>query len=150
MTQKRFIVIAGCGRLGSLLADELSQAGHSVVVIDLDEAKFANLSGGFGGFRVAGDALESAVLRRAQIERADCLLATTAEDNTNLMLVQVASAIFKVPVVIARLFNPLYETIYQEMGIDTVSPTGLAAVAFEHIIAERSQEHQMKSPPRMI
>lgn len=138
MSHTRFIVIAGCGRLGSLLADELSRDGHNVVVIDLDERKFAALSSGFGGFRVVGDALEAAVLRRAQIEQADCFLATTAEDNTNLMLVQVAKAIFDVPVVIARLFNPLYAQMYREMGIDTVSPTALAAAAFERIIAERS------------
>jgi len=138
MSHTRFVIIAGCGRLGSLLAYELSRAGDSVVVIDLDERKFAALSSGFGGFRVVGDALEAAVLRRAQIERADCFLATTAEDNTNLMLVQVAKTIFNVPVVIARLFNPLYAPIYREMGIDAVSPTALAAAAFEGIIAEHS------------
>jgi trk system potassium uptake protein TrkA len=61
----RYVVVVGCGRLGSTIANTLSQVGESVVVIDRDERTFADLSGEFSGFRITGDAAELAVLRQA-------------------------------------------------------------------------------------
>ncbi len=107
MQTHRYVVIVGCGRLGSLLANRLSHLGSSVVVIDRDEAAFDELSSGFSGFRVIGDAAELEVLRQAKIDKADCLLAATPHDNLNLMVAQAARTVFGVPKVLARLFDPL-------------------------------------------
>jgi trk system potassium uptake protein TrkA len=134
MSRSLYIVIAGCGRLGSLLANNLSKQGHSVVVIDRNEAKFAGLNAEFSGFTIAGDAVETEVLRRAKSSQADCFLATTNRDNVNLMLAQVARTVFKVPLVIARIFDPAHEAVYQQLGIATISPTRLSAQAFQEAI----------------
>ncbi|MCB9137658.1 MAG: TrkA family potassium uptake protein [Caldilineaceae bacterium] len=139
MAAMQYTVIAGCGRLGSLLAGDLSKQGHSIVVIDRDEARFTNLSIEFSGFTIAGDAVELEILQRAKVDRADCLLATTNDDNVNLMVAQVARTVFQVPVVIARLFNPAREAVYRELGVATISPTKLSADAFLHAIQTSNQ-----------
>ena len=51
MKDSLYVVIVGCGRLGSHLANQLSRAGHSIVVIDADASTFDNLSSDFSGFR---------------------------------------------------------------------------------------------------
>ncbi len=130
MPPHQYVVIVGCGRLGSMLANQLSSLGSSVVVVDRDEAAFDNLSTEFSGFRITGDAAELAVLRRAKIEKADCLLAITPSDNVNLMVAQVAQTVFQVPKVIARVFDPSREEVYRQFGIETISPTKLSAGAF--------------------
>ncbi len=126
----QYVVIVGCGRLGSLLAGLLSNAGSSVVVIDLEESAFDLLPVEFSGFRIVGDAVEIEVLQTAKTHRADCLLAVTEEDNVNLMVAQVALKVFQVPKVLARVFDPRREEVYREFGIETVSPTNLMADAF--------------------
>lgn len=126
----QYVVIVGCGRLGSLLAGLLSTAGSSVVVIDLKESAFDLLPAEFSGFRIVGDAVEIEVLQAAKTHRADCLLAATEEDNVNLMVAQVALKVFQVPKVLARVFDPRREEVYREFGIETVSPTNLMADAF--------------------
>jgi trk system potassium uptake protein TrkA len=125
-----YVVIVGCGRLGSILANRLSSLGSSVVVIDQSEAAFNNLSTEFSGFRIVGDAAELAVLRRAKTDKADCFLATTQHDNINLMVAQVAKTVFKVSKVMARLYDPAREPVYQQFGIETISPTKLSAEVF--------------------
>ncbi|MGC1310238.1 MAG: TrkA family potassium uptake protein [Phormidesmis sp.] len=126
----QYIVVIGCGRLGSLLASRLSAQGHSVVVIDRNEAAFEALSGEFSGFKVAGDAVELATLRKAKADKADCLLAVTREDNVNLMMAQIGKVTFEIPTVLARVFDPAREAIYKEFEIDTISPTQLSAEVF--------------------
>lgn len=125
-----YIVVVGCGRLGSMLANQLSTLGSSVVVIDRDEAAFENLSIEFSGFQVLGDAVELSVLHRAKIDRADCLLAVTRQDNVNVMVAQVAKTIFGVPKVMARVFDPQREQVYCQFGIETICPTKLSAEVF--------------------
>ncbi len=132
----RYIIVVGCGRLGSLLASRLSREGHSVVVIDLNEAKFANLSSDFSGFVIHNDATELDVLRQAKAHRADALIAATATDNVNLMVAQIAREIFNVPQVLARVFNPAREAVYLKLGVEVISPTKLSAQAFLRALAD--------------
>jgi trk system potassium uptake protein TrkA len=130
MVSNQYVIVVGCGRLGALLANQLSSLGSSVVVIDREQAAFENLSTDFSGFRVAGDAAELEVLRQARIDRAQCLLAVTSYDNLNLMVAQIAQAVFGVPKVMARVNNPSREAVYREFGIETICPTTLSAAAF--------------------
>lgn len=127
MIAYQYIIIVGCGRLGSILASQLSRLGSNVVVVDRDEAAFKNLSVEFSGFQVTGDAAELAVLRRAGIEKADCLLAATRHDNVNLMVAQVARTVFGVSKVIARVFDPSRKEVFDQFGIETICPTLLSA-----------------------
>ena len=124
------IIIAGCGRYGSLLANRLSSLGHSVVIIDRRDNAFKALSTEFSGFTIIGNAGEVSVLRAAKIETADCLLSMCNEDTLNLMVTQVAKYIFGVPKVIARAYEPSYESMFRKFGIEIISPIQLALEAF--------------------
>ncbi len=130
MAKFQYIVIVGCGRLGALLASRLSAKGNSVVVIDPQEGSFKSLTSEFSGFQIVGDASEVEVLQQAKVSQADCLLAVTDKDNINLMVAQVAKSVFNVSTVLARVFDPAREDIYQDFGIATISPTKLSAEAF--------------------
>jgi len=136
--QRLFIIIVGCGRLGSYLANRLSRDGHSVVAVDSNESAFDALSAEYSGFRVEGDATEFAVLKQAKIGKADLVIATTREDNINLMVAQVARKVFRVPRVMARVFEPEREKIYRDFGIETICPTSISGDVF--------LESLMKSP----
>ena len=130
MKNSLYIVIVGCGRLGSRLANQLSRVGHSVVVIDKNEATFADLSPDFSGFRVEGDATQMVVLKEAKLKKADVFFATTHDDNVNLMAAQVARKMFDVPHVLARVFDPRREEVFARLGIETICPTSVAAEMF--------------------
>lgn len=136
MVQRAYIIVVGCGRLGGNLANQLSIVGHSVVVIDQREASFDKLAVDFSGFKVIGDASELNVLKEVQIHKADYLFAVTTRDSTNLMVAQVAQSIFKVPHVVARVFDPIREEIYRDFGVATISPTKLSTSAFLDIVSQ--------------
>ncbi|MEX1229628.1 MAG: TrkA family potassium uptake protein [Planctomycetaceae bacterium] len=125
-SETEYIVIAGCGRLGAYLANQLSRQGHSVVMIDVDDAKFRNLSAEFSGFRLEGDASELAMLKQAKADKADKLIAVTRDDNLNLAVAQIARVVLGVPVVVARVNDPQREAIFRELGVHTVCPLLLA------------------------
>ena len=146
MKNSRYVVIVGCGRLGSILANRLSREGHSVVVIDRNGSTFEDLSPDFSGFRVEGDATQMAVLKEAKLQRADVLIATTHDDNINLMVAQVAQKILDVPRVLARVFDPRREKIYTQMGIETICPTSVAAEMFLDAIARDTGGQGEKVP----
>lgn len=128
--KRLYVIIIGCGRLGSYLANRLSHDGHSVVVIDLNDSALEALSVDYSGFRMEGDATEIDLLKQAKIDKADFFIATTGDDNVNLMVAQVAKKLFQVPRVMARVFQPKREKIYVDLGIETVCPTAIAADVF--------------------
>ena len=136
--QEFFIIIVGCGRLGSYLANRLSRDGHSVVVIDVNESAFDMLSAEYSGFRVEGDATELAVLKQAKTDKADLAIATTRDDNVNLMVSQIARKLFRVPKVMARVFDPKREEVYRALNIETICPTSLAGDILLKSIMESS------------
>ncbi len=117
------VVIMGCGRVGARLATQLDGAGHEVSIIDRNQESFARLGANYGGAMVLGTGIDEDVLRRAGIEQADSFIAVTNGDNTNAMAAQIAKLIFKVPHVVARLYDPIREETYKTLGLETVSPT---------------------------
>ena len=134
MTSFKHIVIVGCGRLGGVLANQLSGIGHNLVVIDRRKTAFDKLSADFSGFKIIGDAVELQVLHEANIQDADYLFAATTTDNANLMVAQVAREVFNIPHVVARVYDPAREAIYARFGIQTISPTKLSGDAFMKFI----------------
>ncbi|MBU2648635.1 TrkA family potassium uptake protein [bacterium] len=133
-----YIIIVGCGRVGFHLANRFSRDGHSVVVIDKNAITFNDLSSEFSGFKIEGDTTQMAILQQAKIEKADILIATTHEDNVNLMVAQIAKKIFNVRHVIARVFDPKREEIYTQLGIETICPTSIAVERF--VLAVKNAE----------
>ncbi|AJC73471.1 potassium transporter TrkA [Pseudothermotoga hypogea DSM 11164 = NBRC 106472] len=128
-TESLYVVIAGCGRIGSIVATSLSVSGSNVVVIDTDETALENLPEEFTGFKINGDVTEISVLREARLDKADVLVALTGDDNTNFMVSTVAKRFFGVKRVIARVNDPSNEDIFKEFDIDIVSPTRLTAMS---------------------
>lgn len=123
MKDKQYIIIIGCGKLGSSMANHLSAYGHSIVMIDLDSSSFHKLSTEFSGFKMEGDATEFSVLKQAKINQADLLMALTDDDNINIMVTQIAREFFGIQKVIARVVDPLKQTIFSDLGLETLSPT---------------------------
>ena len=121
------VVILGCGRVGATLALMLESEGHSVAIVDRDREAFRRLGRNFRGKTILGIGIDEDVLRKAGIERAGAFAATTSGDNSNIMSAQIAKIKFKVARVIARIYDPLRAEAYQELGIDTISPTLLGA-----------------------
>jgi trk system potassium uptake protein TrkA len=120
------IMIIGCGRMGAGLALFLTRSGHQVTVIDNDPAAFERLGPGFKGPTFRGDALGREVLVGGGIEQADALAALTPSDSINLVVARLAREMFKVPKVIARLYDPRHSEIYQRLGVQTISPVSLS------------------------
>jgi len=117
------VIIVGCGRAGAELALQLQQDGHDVTVVDKDPKAFYRLGEGFKGDTVTGIGFDRDVLIRAGAERADALAAFTDGDNTNVITARVARNVFRVPKVVARLYDPRRAEIYQRLGLQTVSST---------------------------
>jgi len=121
------IIVVGCGRVGSQLATMLSVEGHNVTVIDRDETAFKRLGTTFNGITLKGLGFDEEVLEEAGIREADVFAAVTNLDNTNLMAAEVARKLFGVRHVVARLYNPVRERTYQQLGLDYVCGTTLVA-----------------------
>ncbi|MFN8474015.1 MAG: TrkA family potassium uptake protein [Anaerolineae bacterium] len=117
------IIVIGCGRMGSGLAELLDRKGHSVVVVDRDESTCQRLAPSFKGRHVIGIGIDRDVLLEAGIERADGLAALTSSDDTNVVAARLARQVFRVPRVVARVYDPRKAEIYQRLGLPTVSTT---------------------------
>src|SRR3989338_4838433 len=107
-----YIVIMGCGRVGSELAKLLAEENNNVVVIDRNSNSFRRLGSSFNGVTIVGNGLETDLLKEAGIEKSDAFAAVTNGDNTNIMAAQIARKMFKVPKVIARVYDPQRAQIY--------------------------------------
>lgn len=140
--ESKYILVVGCGRFGAHIASQLSRQGHSVVVIDTNEAKFSSLAVEFGGFRLEGDATEVAVLRQAKADRADSLIATTADDNVNLTVAQMGRHVFGISEVFARVSNPERAAMSRELGVESVCPLTLASEDLLHRVLATDEEGQ--------
>jgi trk system potassium uptake protein TrkA len=121
------IVILGCGRVGALLATMLDREGHTVSIIDQSNASFQRLPGEFGGNEFVGNGVDEEVLLRAGIKEADAFIAVTNGDNRNIMASQMAREIFKVKKVVCRIYDPIRDETYREMGLETICPTVIGA-----------------------
>jgi trk system potassium uptake protein TrkA len=117
-----YIIIIGCGRLGSTLAKELSDNGHDICILDRDDENLERLGSGFNGLRIKGVEYDNDKLMEAGIDRADALLAVTHDDNVNITVSMIADRVHKVPKVIARVNEPNKKFIYETIGIDTINP----------------------------
>jgi trk system potassium uptake protein TrkA len=138
-----FIVIVGCGRVGSSVARAMLSEGHEVSCLDEDPESHARLEVGLdkgwedlGGHFTVGAGLETDALVAAGIEKADAFIASTDGDNTNIVIAQIAQRRYGVPTVIARILDPLRAEWYQRQGLHTVCPTSVAIEMLEGAVRE--------------
>ena len=115
------VIVLGCGRVGSLAAGLFARDGHSVVVIDREPRAFGRLGKSYTGQALQGFGLDREVLASAGIEQADAFVAVTNGDNTNIVAARIAKEVFRVPIVVARMNDPLRAQIYRRFGVATFS-----------------------------
>ena len=128
-----FVLIVGCGRVGSSVARAMLRAGNEVSCLDEDPEAHARLEVGLesswedaGGQFTVGTGLETDALVAAGIEKADAFVASTDGDNTNIVIAQIAQRRYNVPNVVARILDPLRAEWYEKQGVKTVCPTKVA------------------------
>jgi trk system potassium uptake protein len=124
------VLILGCGRVGSTLATMLDRSGHTVSVLDQSSDAFQRLSPDFGGETYVGNGVDEDILIRAGIKDADAFVAVTNGDNRNIMASQIAKEIFHVNKVMCRIYDPIREQTYRELGMVTMCPTTIGAQIF--------------------
>jgi trk system potassium uptake protein len=134
------VVILGCGRVGSTLALMLVSEGHEVSIIDMDSSAFRRLGEDFKGRAIQGLGISADVLKDAGIESASAFLAVTNGDNTNIMAAQIAKVIYKVPRVMARIYDPLRAEVYREVDVETLCITTLGAGIFHDRLLGREYQ----------
>jgi trk system potassium uptake protein TrkA len=130
-----FVLIVGAGRVGSAVAKSALADGHEVSVLDADPLSHERLDAGqsetwedSGGQFTVGTALETDALIQAGIERSDVFIASTAGDNTNLVIAQIAQK------TIVRVMDPARAEWYGKQGLRTISPTKHAIEGFERAL----------------
>ncbi|MFN2616161.1 MAG: TrkA family potassium uptake protein [Thermoleophilaceae bacterium] len=133
-----FVLIVGCGRVGSAVAKQMLAEGHEVSVLDEDPEAIALLNKGQaeswedqGGRFTVGTALELDAMLAAGVEQADAFVASTDGDNTNLVIAQIAKRRFEVERVVVRVLDPARANWYAEQGLQTVCPTQTAIELLE-------------------
>ena len=133
------VLVVGCGKLGSQLSSVLSKMGHDVAVIDNFPEHFDGLSDDFSGYTVSGVPIDQDVLRRAGIEGCDALVAVTNDDNMNVMVCQLAREIFKVPRVLARIYDPPRGSVFSHFGLHTICPNNLSVDAIYSMLTDHDK-----------
>jgi trk system potassium uptake protein TrkA len=121
------VLIVGCGRVGARLARDLSDHGHEVTVVDSSRQAFDRLGQDFPGRMVLGNGTDQHVLEEAGAAGMDWFISITNGDNRNIMSAQVAREIFQIPKVMTRIYDPIREQVYREMGLYTYCPTVVGA-----------------------
>jgi trk system potassium uptake protein TrkA len=115
------IVVVGCGRVGSGLAEAAEAAGHTVGIIDRREQAFRRLSPAFSGQKLVGVGFDRNRLEEAGIKDAFAVAAVTNGDNSNIMIARVAKETYGIERVVARIYDPRRAAIYERLGIPTVA-----------------------------
>ncbi len=128
-----YVIIAGGGKVGYYLAQELVHGDHEMLVIEQNAARAAELNDLLEGAVLSGDACEASVLDGAGIARADLVAAVTGDDEDNLVVCEIARYRGAARV-LARVNNPSNATLFEKRGIETT------VSATEAILSQIEQE----------
>lgn len=137
-----YTIIVGCGRLGANLANTLSNEGEDVLIMDEQKNAFRRLAPNFGGLSVVASGTDLDKLKEARIEKATSVVAVTNDDNTNIMVAQIARELFGVESVIARLYDPECDLVYKQLGINTICPSVLSAKEIDKLLEGFSTQEE--------
>jgi trk system potassium uptake protein len=145
-----YVVIMGCGRVGSTLARGLEDRDHTVSVIDSNPDAFRRLGPAFGGRKVLGIGFDQSVLEEAHIEKADAFAAVSSGDNSNIIAARVARESFGIQNVVARIYDPGRAEVYQRLGIPTVATVRWTADQVLRRILPAGTEPEFRDPSGTI
>ena len=144
------VVIMGCGRLGSTLAQRLDAQGHQVAVIDRDADAFRRLGDGFGGVTVSGIGFDRDTLRTAGIERADAFAAVSSGDNSNIISARLARETFGVSRVVARIYDSRRAQVYERLGIPTIATIRWASERMYRFLVPDERVEVFRDPTSVV
>ena len=133
-------IVVGCGRVGAELCYHLFKSGHQVVVVDSRRDAFNRLHPEFRGRTLEGEGLAESVLERAGIQEADGLAAVTNSDMLNAVVAHTARAIYNVPNVVARNYDPNLRGVIEAFGLQTVGSTYWGAQRVEELLINPTQK----------
>ena len=134
LTMKReAILVAGCGRLGASLAGTLSRQGYDVMIVDKDADSFRKLPPNFSGFEIQGDVTDPTILIDAGIATAKMVAAVTDNDNVNCMVAQIASRLYDVSEVFARLTDTDKEHLLDGTNVRAIYPSRLSLAELQRL-----------------
>lgn len=128
------VVIIGGGKLGEALAQLLIKEKHDVVVIEKNEKLAEELAEKLDALVLHGDGSNKNILKDANIQDVDAVVAVTGDDKTNLMVCEIAKNA-NVPTIITRINNSENETIFTKIGISNIiDTTRLSVLAFKQAL----------------
>jgi trk system potassium uptake protein len=123
-----YVLVAGGGKVGFHLAQELLDGNNEVLVIERDPGRAAQIADEIGDNVLAGDSCEATTLDAAGVARADLVAAVTGDDEDNLVICEIARC-RGVPRTIARINNPKNEFLFKKRGIETTISATQAVLA---------------------
>src|SRR5512134_2053234 len=132
-----YVIVVGCGRVGSELAMLLGRRGHDVTVIDHVGSSFSHLDPAWRGRTIEAEAMAEGVLERAGIAQAQALAAVTNSDAVNAVVAHVARTVFRVPNVVSRNYDPRWRPLHEAMELQMVSSTAWGAQRLEELLESR-------------
>ncbi|MBE6505804.1 MAG: TrkA family potassium uptake protein [Methanobrevibacter sp.] len=129
-----YVIIMGLGRVGISLANLLIDDGYDLTLIDDNESLCADAAAELDALVICGNGTNSKLLEETNIEDADFFIATTGNDEANLLSCILVKK-YNVPNIIARVSNPDHEEAFKAVGIDNViSPEITAAEFLEKLV----------------
>jgi len=121
------IIICGAGRVGFSICNQLSKQGHSVTVIDKNGSDIQKINDTQDAKGIVGIATYPSVLEKADAKNADMIIAVTKNDETNMIVCQIAHSLFKIPRKIARIrskefLKPIWKGLFtkENLPIDII------------------------------
>jgi trk system potassium uptake protein TrkA len=126
MNTRRTVLVVGAGNAGYFLAKSLLREGFKVVLAERDAARAEKLVDELGVDTFVGEGTDPGILEAASAGLAECVVAMTGNDDTNLAICQVVKRQFGVKTTIARIMDPRNEELFERLGVNgTVCASGL-------------------------
>jgi trk system potassium uptake protein TrkA len=129
------VVVTGGGAVGRHLAQDLTERGHDVTLVEQRRDLAEKLGNWAPDTHVVyGDACEPRILEQADVRAADVVVAATGDDEDNLVTSLLAKQEYAVPRVLARVNHPRNEWMFSEQwGVDV-------AVSVPHLLTALVEE----------
>ena len=138
-----YVIIMGGGRVGLALANLLIDEGYDIALIESDESLSNEVAAELDALVIHGNGTSSKLLEEINIEDAKYFIATTGNDEANLLSCILVRK-YNVPHVIARVSNPDHEEAFKEVGIERViSPERAAAAQLMKVVTRPKAEELM-------
>ncbi len=114
------VILIGDGKLAYFLGKKFVAEKHQVTIINCNPAEAEEFSHQIKATVIVGDGTHPKILREAEAEKADIVLALTPHDEDNLVACQIAQHHYGVARTIALVNDPTYQEFFEQMGVTVV------------------------------